>query len=139
MPFSQAKDVDIIITTALIPGRRAPTLITHAMVDSMRPGSVVVDLAAEVGGNCAYTIAGEVVHTPHGCHVVGYTDLPSRMATQVRKGFGVSVFQDMHARLLATGCGEKSPVQGNKQKAGVNNTHIVQYPGCARCLQPLTT
>ena len=75
----QAIEVDIIITTALIPGREAPKLITAGMVESMREGSVIVDLAAEQGGNCTLTVPNEkVVH--HGVTIIGYTDLPSRMA-----------------------------------------------------------
>merc|ERR1739841_472135 len=69
----QAKEVDIIITTALIPGKPAPKLITREMVESMRPGSVVVDLAAEQGGNCECTIPNEVT-THHGVHIIGYSD-----------------------------------------------------------------
>ncbi|MCC7487195.1 MAG: Re/Si-specific NAD(P)(+) transhydrogenase subunit alpha [Burkholderiales bacterium] len=77
----EAKDADIIITTALIPGRPAPKLITAAMVRSMRPGSVIVDLAAEQGGNCELTVAHEVaVHG--GVTIIGYSDLPSRLARQ---------------------------------------------------------
>jgi proton-translocating NAD(P)+ transhydrogenase subunit alpha len=77
----QAMEVDIIVTTALIPGKPAPKLITSGMVESMRDGSVIVDLAAEQGGNCDLTVAGGViVHS--GVTVIGYTDLPSRMATQ---------------------------------------------------------
>lgn len=78
----QAKEVDIIITTALIPGKKAPVLITKEMVDSMKPGSVLVDLAAEAGGNVEYTQANKVVKTPGGVTVLGYTDLPSRLPTQ---------------------------------------------------------
>ncbi|HEX4914963.1 MAG TPA: Re/Si-specific NAD(P)(+) transhydrogenase subunit alpha, partial [Vicinamibacterales bacterium] len=70
---AQAKDVDIIITTALIPNRPAPILITEEMVKSMKKGSVIVDLAAENGGNCALTVPGEVVQR-HGVHILGYTD-----------------------------------------------------------------
>ncbi len=77
----QAKEVDIIITTALIPGKPAPELITEAMVKSMTPGSVIVDLAAEQGGNCKLTKAGKVSHR-HGVTLIGYTDLPSRLPTQ---------------------------------------------------------
>jgi NAD(P) transhydrogenase subunit alpha len=77
----QAKDVDIIITTALIPGRPAPRLITAEMVESMKNGSVIVDLAAEQGGNCELTEPGKVV-THHGVTLIGYTDLPSRLAAQ---------------------------------------------------------
>jgi NAD(P) transhydrogenase subunit alpha len=77
----QAKEVDVIITTALIPGKPAPKLITADMVRSMRPGSVIVDLAAEQGGNCELTEPGEVV-VKHGVTIIGYTDLPSRLAKQ---------------------------------------------------------
>ena len=77
----QAKDVDIIITTALIPGKPAPKLITAEMVQSMKPGSVIVDLAAEQGGNCELTEPGQVV-VRHGVTIIGYTDLPSRLAKQ---------------------------------------------------------
>ncbi|KAI0169711.1 NAD(P) transhydrogenase mitochondrial precursor [Hypoxylon sp. FL1284] len=77
----QAKDVDIIITTALIPGKRAPKLITKDMVNVMKPGSVVVDLAAEAGGNCEVTEAGKLV-TYNDVKIIGYTDLPSRLPTQ---------------------------------------------------------
>lgn len=76
---AQARDVDIIITTALIPGRPAPLLLTQQAVEMMRPGSVVVDLAAEAGGNCALTRPGEVVHH-QGITIIGYADLPSRLA-----------------------------------------------------------
>lgn len=72
---AQAKDVDIIVTTALIPGKPAPKLITREMVDSMKPGSVVVDLASQNGGNCEYTVPGQVVTTANGVKIIGYTDL----------------------------------------------------------------
>ena len=77
----QARDVDIIITTALIPGKPAPRLITAEMVESMKDGSVIVDLAAEQGGNCELTEPGKVVNV-HGVTIIGYTDLPSRLAAQ---------------------------------------------------------
>ena len=77
----QAKEVDIIITTALIPGKPAPKLITAEMVQSMKPGSVIVDMAAEQGGNCELTEPGQVV-VKHGVTIIGYTDLPSRLARQ---------------------------------------------------------
>ncbi len=86
----QAREVDIIITTALIPGRRAPVLITEEMVHSMRLGSVVVDLAAEQGGNCAYTRPDEVVEVG-GVSIIGYTDLTSRLATHASQFFGTNV------------------------------------------------
>jgi NAD(P) transhydrogenase subunit alpha len=77
----QALEVDIIITTALIPGKPAPELVTEEMVRSMKEGSVIVDLAAEMGGNCKLTEADRVV-VRHGVTIIGYTDLPSRLATQ---------------------------------------------------------
>ncbi|GLS25233.1 Re/Si-specific NAD(P)(+) transhydrogenase subunit alpha [Marinibactrum halimedae] len=77
----QAQEVDIIITTALIPGKPAPELITEDMVKSMKEGSVIVDLAAEQGGNCKLTEANNVV-VKHGVTIIGYTDLPSRLASQ---------------------------------------------------------
>ena len=81
MYAQQAKEVDIIITTALIPGKPAPRLITAEMVQSMKPGSVIVDMAAEQGGNCELTVPGEAV-VRHGVTIVGYTDLVSRLAKQ---------------------------------------------------------
>jgi H+-translocating NAD(P) transhydrogenase subunit alpha len=77
-----APDIDIVITTALIPGRPAPKLWTEDMVKMMRNGSVIVDLAAERGGNCDLTIPDEKIVTDNGVTIVGYTDFPSRMATQ---------------------------------------------------------
>jgi NAD(P) transhydrogenase subunit alpha len=77
----QAREVDIIITTALIPGKPAPKLITAEMVQSMKPGSVIVDLASEQGGNCELTEPGKVV-VRHGVTIIGYTDLPSRLSKQ---------------------------------------------------------
>lgn len=77
-----APEVDIVITTALIPNRPAPELWTEDMVAAMKPGSVIVDLAAERGGNCALTRADEKLVTDNGVTIIGYTDFPSRMATQ---------------------------------------------------------
>jgi len=77
-----APDVDIVITTALIPNRPAPELWTKDMVEAMKPGSVIVDLAAERGGNCTLTRADEKIVTDNGVTIIGYTDFPSRMATQ---------------------------------------------------------
>jgi NAD(P) transhydrogenase subunit alpha len=81
MYAKQAREADIIITTALIPGKPAPKLITAEMVQSMKPGSVIVDMAAEQGGNCELTVPGEAV-VRHGVTIVGYTDLVSRLAKQ---------------------------------------------------------
>ena len=81
MYAKQAREVDIIITTALIPGKPAPRLITADMVKSMKPGSVIVDMAGEQGGNCELTEPGKAV-VKHGVTIIGYTDLPSRLAKQ---------------------------------------------------------
>ncbi|MDO4640357.1 MAG: Re/Si-specific NAD(P)(+) transhydrogenase subunit alpha [Neisseria sp.] len=78
----QAKEVDIIITTAAIPGKPAPKLITKAMVESMKPGSVIVDLAAATGGNCELTRPGELYTTDNGVKIIGYTDMANRLAGQ---------------------------------------------------------
>jgi NAD(P) transhydrogenase subunit alpha len=87
----QAKEVDIIITTALIPGRPAPKLITKDMVDTMKPGSVIVDLAAATGGNCEYTVKGERFITDNGVKVLGYTDLPGRLPAQSSQLYGTNL------------------------------------------------
>ncbi len=87
---AQAMQVDIIVTTALIPGKPAPKLITKGMVESMKPGSVIVDLAAEQGGNCALTEPGSVVKHK-GVTIIGYTDLPSRMASMSSQLYGATV------------------------------------------------
>nr|WP_207623734.1 Re/Si-specific NAD(P)(+) transhydrogenase subunit alpha [Rhodobacter calidifons] len=77
-----APEMDIVITTALIPGRPAPKLWTEDMVRAMKPGSVIVDLAAERGGNCDLTVPDQKIVTDNGVTIIGYTDFPSRMATQ---------------------------------------------------------
>ncbi|MFO0668899.1 MAG: Re/Si-specific NAD(P)(+) transhydrogenase subunit alpha [Polyangiaceae bacterium] len=99
---AQAKEVDIIITTALIPGKPAPVLLDQPLVESMRPGSVIVDLAAGFGGNCAVTRPGEVV-THTGVTVIGYIDLPSRLAPTASQLYGSNL-----AHLLADMGGAKS-------------------------------
>ncbi|QGM80354.1 Re/Si-specific NAD(P)(+) transhydrogenase subunit alpha [Otariodibacter oris] len=98
----QAKEVDIIITTALIPGKPAPRLITKEMVESMKPGSVIVDLAAATGGNCELSKAGEVVVTDNQVKIIGYTDLPSRLPTQSSQLYGTNL-----VNLLKLLCKEK--------------------------------
>ncbi|MBD2810547.1 Re/Si-specific NAD(P)(+) transhydrogenase subunit alpha [Xenorhabdus sp. Vera] len=100
---AQAKEVDIIVTTALIPGKPAPLLITKEMVDSMKPGSVIVDLAAQNGGNCAYTQADKLFVTPNGVKIIGYTDLPSRLPTQSSQLYGTNL-----VNLLKLLCKEKN-------------------------------
>ena len=92
MYAKQAREVDIIITTALIPGKPAPKLITAEMVQSMKPGSVIVDMAAEQGGNCELTVPGEAV-VRHGVTIVGYTDLASRMARQSSTLYATNLFR----------------------------------------------
>ena len=92
MYAKQAREVDIIITTALIPGKPAPKLISADMVRSMRPGSVIVDLAAEQGGNCELTEPGEAV-VRHGVTIVGYTDLVSRLAKQSSTLYSTNLFR----------------------------------------------
>ncbi|MGO3191790.1 MAG: Re/Si-specific NAD(P)(+) transhydrogenase subunit alpha [Microbacterium sp.] len=87
----QAADVDIIITTALIPGRAAPVLITAADVASMRPGSVIVDMAAALGGNVEGSVAGERVVTENGVVILGYTDLAGRLPTQASQLYGTNL------------------------------------------------
>ena len=92
MYAQQAKEVDIIITTALIPGKPAPKLITADMVKSMKPGSVIVDMAAEQGGNCELTEPGQAV-VKHGVTIVGYTDLASRLAKQSSTLYGTNLLR----------------------------------------------
>ena len=92
MYAQQAKECDIIITTALIPGKAAPRLITAEMVQSMKPGSVIVDMAAEQGGNCELTVPGEAV-VRHGVTLIGYTDLASRLAKQSSTLYGTNLLR----------------------------------------------
>jgi NAD(P) transhydrogenase subunit alpha len=87
----QCKDVDIVITTALIPGKPAPRLITAEMVASMRPGSVIVDMAAANGGNVEGTVADQLVMTDNQVRIIGYTDLPGRLPTQASQLFGTNL------------------------------------------------
>ncbi|QTD94682.1 Re/Si-specific NAD(P)(+) transhydrogenase subunit alpha [Burkholderia anthina] len=92
MYAQQARDADIIVTTALIPGKPAPKLITAEMVQSMKPGSVIVDMAAEQGGNCELTVPGEAV-VRHGVTIVGYTDLASRLSRQSSTLYGTNLLR----------------------------------------------
>ncbi|MCG8707784.1 Re/Si-specific NAD(P)(+) transhydrogenase subunit alpha [Brenneria sp. 4F2] len=100
---AQAQEVDIIVTTALIPGKPAPRLITKDMVLSMKPGSVIVDLAAQTGGNCELTVADQVTLTENGVKIIGYTDLPSRLPTQSSQLYGTNL-----VNLLKLLCKEKN-------------------------------
>ena len=97
----QAMEVDIIITTALIPGKPAPELITEAMVETMQDGSVIVDLAAEQGGNCKLTEPGKVIEK-YGVTIIGYTDMPSRLPAQASQLYGSNL-----RHLLTDMCPEK--------------------------------
>jgi NAD(P) transhydrogenase subunit alpha len=97
----QAADVDIIITTALIPGRPAPKLLTEADVASMKAGSVIVDMAAIQGGNVAGTVAGEAIVTPNGVTIIGYTDLAGRLPAQASQLYGTNLVNLM--KLLTPG------------------------------------
>lgn len=100
----QAMEVDIIITTALIPGKTAPELITEGMVESMKDGSVIVDLAAEQGGNCKLTEKDKVV-VKHGVSIIGYTDLPSRLPTQASQLYATNL-----RHLLTDMCPDKNGI-----------------------------
>jgi NAD(P) transhydrogenase subunit alpha len=82
---------DVVITTAAVPGRRAPILITREAVAAMAPGSVIVDLAAETGGNCELTVTGDVVESPNGVTIVGTTNLPSTVATDASQLYSKNV------------------------------------------------
>jgi NAD(P) transhydrogenase subunit alpha len=85
------KKQDIVITTALIPGRKAPVLVSEEMIKTMKPGSVIVDLAAEAGGNTPLTKANEVV-TVHGVSIMGYTNLPGRLAVDSSSLYARNLF-----------------------------------------------
>lgn len=100
---AQAAEVDIIVTTALIPGKPAPRLITKEMVAAMKSGSVIVDLAAQTGGNCELTVADKVTVTENGVKIIGYTDLPSRLPTQSSQLYGTNL-----VNLLKLLCKEKN-------------------------------
>lgn len=97
----QARDVDVVVTTALIPGRPAPRLLTAADVAAMKPGSVVVDMAAAQGGNVEGTVAGRSVVTDNGVTLIGYTDLASRLPAQASQLFGTNLVNLL--RLLTPG------------------------------------
>jgi NAD(P) transhydrogenase alpha subunit len=101
MYAEQAADVDIIVTTALIPGKKAPLLLTEEMVASMRPGSVIVDMAAGQGGNVAGSVADELVVTDHGVSIIGYTDLAGRLPAQASQLYGTNLVNLM--KLLTPG------------------------------------
>jgi NAD(P) transhydrogenase subunit alpha len=99
-----ASSVDVVVTTALIPGRDAPKLWLQEAVDEMKPGSVVVDLAAERGGNCDATVQGELITTPNGVKVIGYTDMASRLAPTASQLYGMNFVH--YLRDIKSGEGE---------------------------------
>ncbi|MEX2353857.1 MAG: Re/Si-specific NAD(P)(+) transhydrogenase subunit alpha [Gammaproteobacteria bacterium] len=116
----QAKEVDIIITTALIPGKPAPELVTEDMVKSMKNGSVIVDLAAEQGGNCKLTERDKVVNK-HGVTIIGYTDLPSRLATQSSQLYATNL-----KHLLTDMCPQKDgEVQVNMEDEVIRGATVI--------------
>jgi NAD(P) transhydrogenase subunit alpha len=117
----QAREVDIIITTALIPGKKAPILITADMVKSMKAGSIIVDMAAEQGGNCELTDPGRV-SVKHGVTIIGYTDLPSRLAKQSSQLYGNNLW-----RLLEELTPEKAgQIRVNMDDEVIRGTTIVR-------------
>jgi NAD(P) transhydrogenase subunit alpha len=126
MYAQQAREVDIIITTALIPGKPAPKLITAEMVKSMKPGSVIVDMAAEQGGNCELTEPGKVV-VKHGVTLIGYTDLVSRLAKQSSSLYATNLFR-LTEELCKTPGGEKSPgvVNVNMEDDAIRGLTVIQ-------------
>lgn len=128
--LEQASDVDIIVTTALIPGRKAPVLVTQEMLDVMKAGSVIVDLAAANGGNVAQTVPDEVITTANGVTIVGYTDLPSRLASTSSSLFGTNVAKF----ILSVGpqtTKEKGVYQIDLEDDAVQNM-LVAYDGVRR-------
>ena len=124
MYAKQAREVDIIITTALIPGKPAPRLITAEMVQSMRPGSVIVDMAAERGGNCELTEPGKAV-VKHGVTIVGYTDLNSRLAKQSSTLYATNLFR-LAEELCKT---KKGVINVNMEDDAIRGLTVVKEGG----------
>jgi NAD(P) transhydrogenase subunit alpha len=124
MYAKQAREVDIIITTALIPGKAAPRLITADMVKTMKPGSVIVDMAAEQGGNCELTEPGKAV-VKHGVTIIGYTDLPSRLAKQSSTLYATNLF-----RLTEELCkGKDGVIDVNMEDDAIRGLTVVKEGG----------
>ncbi|MFP6780437.1 MAG: Re/Si-specific NAD(P)(+) transhydrogenase subunit alpha, partial [Gammaproteobacteria bacterium] len=118
---AQAAEVDIIITTALIPGKPAPKLILADMVENMRDGGVIVDMAAEQGGNCELTVPGEI-STAHGVKIIGYVDLPSRLAAQSSQLYGTNL-----RNLLTELCPEKNgEINVNMDDEVIRGTTVIK-------------
>ncbi|KAL7511555.1 hypothetical protein ACHAXN_008664 [Cyclotella atomus] len=134
--LEQAADVDIIVTTALIPGKKAPILVNQEMLDVMKPGSVLVDLAAANGGNVAQTRPNEVITTENGITIIGYTDLPSRLASTSSALFGNNVAKF----ILSIGpqtTKEKGVFQIDLEDDAVQNM-LISYDGEARYPDKIT-
>jgi H+-translocating NAD(P) transhydrogenase len=134
--MEQAADVDVIITTALIPGKKAPLLVNEEMLAMMKPGSVLVDLAAANGGNVAQTRPDEIVTTSNGVKIIGYTNLPARLPSTASKLFGNNVAQ----LLLSMGpqtTKEKGFFQLDLQDDAVQNM-LIAYDGTARWPDQIT-
>jgi H+-translocating NAD(P) transhydrogenase len=130
MMMEQAADVDIIITTALIPGKKAPVLVDQEMLNQMKPGSVCVDLAAANGGNVAQTRPDEIVTTSNGVKIIGYTDLPSRLASTASNLFANNIAKF----ILSIGpqtTKEKNMFQIDMEDDAVQNM-LISYDGTAR-------
>ncbi|MEO5340253.1 MAG: Re/Si-specific NAD(P)(+) transhydrogenase subunit alpha [Magnetococcus sp. MYC-9] len=121
MTAKQVAEVDIVVTTALIPGKPAPRLITAEMVQSMKPGSVIVDLAAETGGNCELTVPGEVV-VRHDVTIIGYSDLPSRLPRQSSQLYATNL-----VRLMEELCRTKDGVINvNMEDEVIRGTTVIK-------------
>ncbi|KAL7535577.1 hypothetical protein ACHAXR_008088, partial [Thalassiosira sp. AJA248-18] len=134
--LEQASDVDVIITTALIPGRKAPVLVNQEMLNVMKAGSVLVDLAAANGGNVAQTEANKVITTDNGVTIIGYTDLPSRLASTSSTLFGNNVAKF----ILSIGpqtTKEKGVFQIDLEDDAVQNM-LISYNGEARWPDKIT-
>jgi NAD(P) transhydrogenase subunit alpha len=117
----QCIECDIVITTALIPGKPAPKLITAGMVESMKDGSVIVDMAAEQGGNCELTVPGEIV-VRHGVTMIGYTDLPSRLARQSSQLYATNLL-----RLIEELCpGKDGTLNVNMDDEVIRGTTVIK-------------
>lgn len=117
----QAMEVDIIVTTALIPGKPAPKLITEGMVESMKPGSIIVDLAAEQGGNCALTQKDQVIEK-HGVTIIGYSNLPSRLAHQSSQLYATNL-----KHLISELCHEKNGIVNiNMEDEVIRSTTVIK-------------
>lgn len=134
--LEQASDVDVIITTALIPGRKAPVLVNQDMLNVMKAGSVIVDLAAANGGNVAQTEANKVITTDNGVTIIGYTDMPSRLASTSSTLFGNNVAKFVLSIGPQT-TKEKGVFQIDLEDDAVQNM-LIAYNGDARFPDKIT-